>query len=452
MSQLAELTPRWQQRLDQLVDELDVPGAAVGISHRGERVVITAGIENLRSGHPVVRGTAFQIGSISKVYTATLLAAVAELDDQLLGTSVASLIPEAQWMDARITVRHLLTHTSGLAGDYFADTGRGDDALAKYVAQLQPLANDFPGPPGERYSYCNSGFAVLGRLIELLTGKTYESALQQHLLRPLGTQATTSLPEEALLWPHAMGHNRFEHSPLHADNVWRFARAATAIGGICAPADELLAFGEMHLANGVARDGTRVISEAAAVNLRERHFETPRFGRPSARGLGWGIYDTDQGQIVGHDGETLGQIAKLRIVPEHGLALTVLTNAIPDGNQIAREFEAEILNYVGITISPLKVVTPDHFDANPYLGRYRNLEGMVEVEASERGLRLRNAQLAEGLWGEVETSELIPIGHAAFVDAADARPLSAQRFGDLDEDRRCRSYFNGRVFWRTEDA
>jgi CubicO group peptidase (beta-lactamase class C family) len=451
VSELTRLAPEWEQRLNELVNELDVPGAAVGVSDNGEHVILTAGIESLRSGHPVIPDTAFQIGSISKVFTTTLLAAVTELDDPLLDKPVAELVPEASWMDPRIKLEHLLTHSSGLAGDCFADTGRGDDALARYVRQLQDLPNDVPGPPGRRYSYCNSGFAVLGRLIEVLTGSTYDAALSEYLLRPLGLGGATLLPEETLLKPHAIGHNRFPGKPLAADDIWHFARAADPMGGICATPGDLLSFAEMHLANGVTKDGKQILAPRVAQKLRERRLETPEYARPSARGLGWGIYNSDQGQIVGHDGETLGQVARLRIVPEHGLAFTILTNAIPDGHLIARELEAAILKHWDIALTAVEADTVEAFDPEPYLGRYRNFEGLMEVTARDHGLKLRNAVETEGLWEQEYRSELVPIGGGAFVDAADSDPASAQRFADIDDSGRCQSYFNGRVFWRVDD-
>jgi CubicO group peptidase (beta-lactamase class C family) len=451
VSDLTELAPQWEQRLTELVTELDVPGAAVGVAHNGDRVILTAGIESLRSGHPVIPATAFQIGSISKVFTTTVLAALSDLDERLLTTAVAELVPEARWMDPEITVAHLLTHSSGLAGDCFADTGRGEDALARYVTQLQSLPHDFPGHPGLRYSYCNSGFGVLGRLIEVLAGAPYDVALRDRLLKPLGLGGTTLLPEDTLLAPHAVGHNRFGSKPLQADDVWHFARAADPIGGICATPADLLTFGEFHLAAGAARDGTQIIPAQSAETMRRRHLETPEYAQPSARGLGWGIYNTDQGQIIGHDGETLGQIAKLRIVPEHDLVFTVLTNAIPDGNRIAREFETAILKHWGVTIAPIAAHTVADFDPSPYVGRYRNFEGIMEITPGERGLHLRNVTDTEGLWEQEFNSELIPIGGDAFLDAAETNPTSAQRLGDRDDQGRCQSYFNGRVSWRMDD-
>src|SRR5581483_4758846 len=96
-----------------------------------------------------------------------------------------------------LTTRHLLTHTGGFVGDFFLDTGRGDDALARYVERMDGLAQ--LTWPGEVYSYSNAGFSLLGRLVEVLTGETFEAALRRLVLAPLGLLSGTVLfPEDAM--------------------------------------------------------------------------------------------------------------------------------------------------------------------------------------------------------------------------------------------------------------
>ena len=101
-------------------------------------------------------------------------------------------------------MRHLLTHTSGIDGDVFTDTGRGDDCLEKYVALLAEAAQNHP--LGATWSYCNSGFSLAGRVIEKLTEGTWDAAIKERLVGPLGLTHTGTLPEEALLHRAAVGH------------------------------------------------------------------------------------------------------------------------------------------------------------------------------------------------------------------------------------------------------
>jgi CubicO group peptidase (beta-lactamase class C family) len=135
----------------------------------------------------------FQIGSVTKVMTATLVLQHVERGDIGLDDPVAGHIddfrldpPEAT---RQVTVRHLLTHTCGIdRADDFSDTGSGDDAVARYVAEViagAPLIH----PPGERWSYCNAGYTVLGRLVEVLDGRPWDDAIAARIFAPLGMAA-----------------------------------------------------------------------------------------------------------------------------------------------------------------------------------------------------------------------------------------------------------------------
>jgi CubicO group peptidase (beta-lactamase class C family) len=443
---VSELVGGWERRLRELVDRFDVPGAVLGVSHRGERVLAAAGVAGLRNPQPVSSSTVFQLGSISKVYTATLLLVIA--GPEILGRPVAELVPEAAWMDDEIQVHHLLTHSSGLGGDYFADTGRSDEALARYVSELAELPRDVPLVPGSRYSYCNSGFAVLGRLIEILSGQSYDAALRTRLLDPLGAGATATLAEDAILHPVALGHNRRGREPLRADDAWNFSRACNPLGGVCATAGDLLSFAELHLRDGTTGDGVAVLDPAAARLMRRRHLQTPPLSRPSARGLGWGIFDWGGGELVGHDGETYGQISSLRLLPADDLAFVVLTNAIPDGDEITRALGEAVLREWGIAQPVIAVPAAGPLDPAPYLGRYRNLDAIFDVTAADPGLEVRTRTIAEGLEDNTQVTRLIPLGDGAFVDADTDRPIRALRFDDPDPGGRYQSFFSGRVAWR----
>ena len=103
-----------------------------------------------------------------------------------------------------ITPRHLLTHTSGIEGDHLIDTGWNADALARYVVTLAGLGQIHP--TDEAYSFCNTGYGVLGRLLEVATGEHFDRVLRRRLTRPLGCRATLTLPQHALLHSVAVGH------------------------------------------------------------------------------------------------------------------------------------------------------------------------------------------------------------------------------------------------------
>ena len=129
----------------------------------------------------------FLPGSIGKLYTATLVMMLVDEGKLDLDTPIRHYLPDFEVHDAHardtVTPRHLLTHTSGFDGDHFTDTGRGDDALARYVAGCADLPQIVD--PGRIWSYSNSGYAILGRIVEVLTGVTFEQALRERLFTPL---------------------------------------------------------------------------------------------------------------------------------------------------------------------------------------------------------------------------------------------------------------------------
>src|SRR5262249_30889547 len=142
----------------------------------------------------------FQIGSITKIFTTTLVMQLVDAKLVDLDAPVQRYVPDFELAEAgaaaRITVRHLLTHTSGIEGDYFEDFGRGDDSIERYVASLENIG--LIHPTGAMWSYCNTGFVIAGRLVECATGLPFHEALQSRILDAVGLNHTTVLLERML--------------------------------------------------------------------------------------------------------------------------------------------------------------------------------------------------------------------------------------------------------------
>ena len=197
-----------QARLTELAAKHHVVGASLAVAVGEQTVTAAAGVLNARTGAPVTAGSVFQIGSITKVWTATLVMRLVDEGLVDLDAPLTGYLPDFRVLDeqitAAVTARHLLDHTSGIGGDFFPDTGRGDDCVARYVAEMSGLGASHP--LGATMSYANSGFVVLGRLVEVVSGKSWDTVLRERLFAPLGLEAAGTLPEEALLWGAAAGH------------------------------------------------------------------------------------------------------------------------------------------------------------------------------------------------------------------------------------------------------
>ena len=265
-----------QRRLDALARQHDVPGAALAVSRGDELLEFATGVISTRTGVAATTDTVFQIGSNTKLMTTTLIMQLVEAGRADLDAPVRRYVPSLELAEpevaGQITLRHLLTHTSGIEGDYFAEFGRGDDATARYVRSLATVG--LIHRPGQLWSYCNAGFVIAGRVIEKLTGLTWDAALREKLYRPLGLTHTVTLAEEALLFRTAAGHVDVTGDPVLAP-VWQPPRSIGPAGMICSTPAEVLAFARMHLAGGLAPDGTRVLSAESAAAMTRLEAELP---------------------------------------------------------------------------------------------------------------------------------------------------------------------------------
>ncbi|MGB9380342.1 MAG: serine hydrolase domain-containing protein, partial [Candidatus Binatus sp.] len=185
-----------------------VPGVALGIVCEGREFMQGFGVTNVRHPLPVDEKTLFQIGSTTKTFTATAVMRLVEDGKLTLDQPIRTYLPDFTMRDpevtTRLTMRHLLTHTGGWDGDFFPDTGNGDDALARYVrlmAELPQLT-----PLGTILSYNNAAFSLAGRVVEVVTGKTYEAALNELVLQPLGLKHSFLFPTDAMTHSFAVGH------------------------------------------------------------------------------------------------------------------------------------------------------------------------------------------------------------------------------------------------------
>ena len=376
----------WQDRLTALADKHGVVGASLAIAYGDSEVVAATGVLNRRTDAPVTPDSVFQIGSITKVWTATLVMQLVDEGAVDLDQPVATYLPEFKVADpeltAAVTTRHLLTHTSGIAGDFFPETGRGDDCLEKFVALMADLPASHP--LGATMSYCNAGFIVLGRLVEVLRGATWDQVLRERLLQPLGLEAAGTLPEEALLWPAATGHLTPSGAaePVVAPQ-WGLSRNAGPAGLIHARARDLLVFARMHLSDGLGPDGTRLLSAESARAMREPQVEVPdRWTLGGHWGLGWILPSWSGRALFAHDGGTIGQSAYLRVLPgSPDLVVALLTNG-GEMRDLYADLYGEIFDELaGVSLPPRlePVPEPPTYDAETYVGRYERESMAHEV-------------------------------------------------------------------------
>ncbi|MBU2698881.1 serine hydrolase [Pimelobacter sp. 30-1] len=408
---------RWAARLAELAEKHAVPGLQVGLltldgPDRHTVRVLSHGMTSLRTGVGVDDDTLFQLGSITKVWTATLVMQLVDEGRLTLDTRVVDVLPDFRLADQTaadtITVRHLLTHTSGIDGDILTDTGDGDDALARYVEVLVPAV--CTTPPGGHFDYCNAGFAVAGRIVEVLRETDFTTAIQRHLFEPLGLEHTVMNAKDAILHRAAVGHLADLSDPgvraVTPTPQWSLPRSSGPMGGAVGRMEDLLALAAGHLLDGVGLNGTRFLSAESARLMRALQVDLGGLSSTDAGwGLGWAVGPWGPYDAVNHGGATIGQIAQLHVLPSLGLAVGVLTNS-RGGTALAKEVLAEIGRELGLEYPMPRREPGDHAPALALAaaGTYESATTRLALERDgEQVLRLRVEQ-KENLTGEPDAA------------------------------------------------
>ncbi|MCW3055058.1 MAG: penicillin-binding protein beta-lactamase class, partial [Chthonomonadales bacterium] len=256
------------------MERLHVPGAVVGVLFEGKEQIRGFGVTSVDHPLPVDATTLFQIGSITKTFVGTLIMRLVEQGKVALDTPLRTYLPDLRLSDEaveeRVTLRHLLTHTGGWVGDYFDDCGFSDDALAQIVARVADLPQ--LTPLGEVWSYNNAGFYLAGRVIEVVTGKPFETAMQELVLDPLGMQESFFFARDVITKRFAVGHIVKDERPEVAV-PWSIGRAAHPAGGLVCTTGDLFRYARFHSGHGTAEDGTRLLTPESLALMRVPQFQ-----------------------------------------------------------------------------------------------------------------------------------------------------------------------------------
>ncbi len=308
-----------------------IPGVAIGILHRGAEYVRGFGVTDV--DHPVaVDGdTLFSIGSTTKTFTGTAVMRLVEQRLVGLDDPVDRFLPEFRTADpavaSRVTVRQLLNHSAGWLGDDFQDFGSGDDAVARYARGMVGLPQ--LTPLGEVFAYNNAAVVLAGRLIEVVTGRSYEQAVRELVVDPLGLARTRFFGNDLAGFSVAASHSVVDGKPRVDASPFPLSRALNPAGGLFSSVRDQLRYARFHLGDGTAPGGGRLLTERSLVAMRSGPgpggtmlVELDGVGvtwllRPSAEGV----------RIVQHGGSLPGQHSGFLMVPDRGFAFTMLTNS-----------------------------------------------------------------------------------------------------------------------------
>jgi CubicO group peptidase (beta-lactamase class C family) len=323
---------RLAEKIEAAMERYAIPGVGLGVWYGGKEYVRGFGVTNVDDPSPVTGDTVFRIGSTSKTFTGTALMRLVERGLLRLDRPVRHYLPDFRTADPsvgpRVTVRQLLNHTAGWQGDYFEDTGQADDALAKYVTGMARLPQ--LTPPGKVFAYNNAAISLSGRLIEVVTGQTYESAVRRLVVDPLGLNHSRFFIDELAGFSVAASHNVVDGKAVVEPSFYPMPRALHPAGGLISSARDQIRFARFHLGDGtVPGSGTRLLDRRSLAAMQSCPGPGGTlFVELDGVGVTWMLRPTTEGPtVVQHGGDWAGQHSGFLMVPERDFAITVLTNS-----------------------------------------------------------------------------------------------------------------------------
>jgi D-alanyl-D-alanine carboxypeptidase len=320
----------------------DAFSGVIWVTHHDRPVAFIArGVQGGAGSAPITAATRFNLASMGKMFTAVAIgqlvdAGKIQLDDPA-GKYVSGLTPEA----SVVTVRQLLTHSSGL-GDFFKPENMDIMLKARTASDLLPLiASAKPSfPPGSKFGYSNSGFVLLGILIERVSGQPYADYLRDHVFVPAGMHDTGLSPQP--LATLAVGMTAFAGGPAPAATVAPVADSrATKLqqapgatqgygspaGGLFSTAADLQRFADALLRNKLLSAATRIAMTSPQIVAFPASDGKPE----RSYGMGFGVGTAAGKRWFGHNGGTAGANAEFAVFPDEQWTLSVLSNRDPPG-------------------------------------------------------------------------------------------------------------------------
>lgn len=317
----------------------------VAVARLGEEPAVGAFNQAAVPGDTLTATTRFNIGSMGKMFTAV---AIGQLKDRGLlafDDSVRKHLPELPAIYDAVTFHHLLTHTGG-TGNYFSPSNRAVLNAAKTASDLLPIAtlDTLLFEPGSEWRYSNSGYALMGAVVERITGDRYADYIETNIFAPAGMTQTGLEADDNT----ATAYTRFRpgeppntrpspDTPLAPSNNSRM-RGMPAGGGRSTVTD-MARFANALFANQLMTPETTALMLAPkpGAERRSRDGSLARFG--------YGFYSLADGARVGHGGGGAGVSAELRIWPAEGWVISVLVNLDPPAaTSFARAMEQAILS------------------------------------------------------------------------------------------------------------
>lgn len=353
-----------------------IPGLSIAIVKNGGIVKVNGyGLANVEWNAPATPETVYQSGSVGKQFTATLVIMLVEEGKMGLHDPISKYISEAPAIWKGITIRHLLTHTSGISSkfDEQIDLHRDytENELTKLIA-----GNPLDFQPGEKYGYSNAGYVMLGIIIHKATNKFYGDLLDEKIFKPLGMSTTRIINERDIIPNRAAGY--FLFSDQLKNQGW------------VSPSLNSTADGNLYLTVlDLAKWDAALYTEKLLKRSRLDEMWTPvklADGRTESYGYGWSLVNVNGHRVIEHGGAWQGFTAHISRYVEDKLTVIVLANLARAGtSEIANGIASFEIPELASKMHKEIAIDPKIFDA--YIGDYEIEPGVI-LNFSRKGDKL----------------------------------------------------------------
>ncbi len=358
-------------RQDRTADAIDAllqralrkrPLAGVSVSIERDNEIIFErgyGYANIKEGIPASATTVYRIGSVTKQFTAVAILQLAESKKISLDAPITDILPNYPMQGKTISVRHLLGHTSGVKSYTELESWKASDTVNKTTDEMIALFKDLPldFDPGDVFSYSNSGYFLLGAIIEKVSGMTYQSYLQANVFGPAELLSTSYCDEEEFGQGIARGYKRSGGQLSPADSL--SMTQPFSAGALCSTTQDLVRW-------------RRALNQKVLLNAESsRLLETSgslRDGSETGYGFGFFVGTLGQHTRVFHGGSINGFSAQVAYYPSDGLSVVILSNTEGAGvSSLEEEIVRKVLDIPELKLLRLALPTQE---MNQYVGDY----------------------------------------------------------------------------------
>jgi CubicO group peptidase (beta-lactamase class C family) len=395
---LALAVPLLADEIDDIVEarmkEQGIPGLTLAVERNGQTIKRKAyGLANVELKAPATEETIYEIGSITKSFTATLILDLVEEGKIDLDASISTYLPDLPeaWKD--VSVRQLLNHTSGIksytsVGD-FVKLARNDHTASEIIKMVSKAPLEFE--PGEKWAYNNTGYYLLGMIVEKVGGHSLGRELSDRILKPLGMSETRPNNPNGIIPNRARGYAKLFGLLLNRDPIT--PTSAFSAGFLVSNVDDMLKWAAAQ------NDDPILTSESRAAMTTPTKLND---GSERPYGFGWGVQPVFGHRHIAHGGGTAGFATLVSIYPDDRLTIVILTNlASANVGAIERAIARHLLPDMSLA------------NATP-----------IDDPEPEQSARIRDV-VAKLLKDEVPTEEFTP-GFAKFIASDDAKRVTRE--------------------------